>query len=127
MENINDSKKWLSLLREPSPGKDKSIIEQHLKVLKKEREFWKQTFSNTICFYCLIEPPDFSLECRHTICCSCVKIFGHKLPQDSVYTLDFCPLVAKEIRLNNPLPISNSSPIKRMFTSWPLMVEVYAE
>ncbi|KAL4744534.1 hypothetical protein BDW72DRAFT_199493 [Aspergillus terricola var. indicus] len=103
MESIkNDFKEWVLFLREPSPENDESIVEQHLKMLKREREFWKQTFSNTICFCCLVEPPDFSLECGHTICCSCVKIFGHKLPQDPVYTLDFCPLCSEGNQTQQP-------------------------
>ncbi|RDW72341.1 uncharacterized protein DSM5745_07513 [Aspergillus mulundensis] len=99
---IQDSRNWISLLEEPSLEKDKSIVERHLKVLKREREFWKQTFSNIICFCCLVEPPDFSLECGHAICCSCVKMLGHKLPQDPVYTLDLCPLCSEGDQTQQP-------------------------
>ncbi|KAL5000028.1 hypothetical protein BDV10DRAFT_183901 [Aspergillus recurvatus] len=82
MESIkNGFKRWVVFLKEPSPENDESIIEQHLKMLKEEREFWKQTFSNTICFCCLVEPPDFSLK---------------------FYTLDFCPLCSEGNQTQQP-------------------------
>lgn len=101
-EIVDRSERWIPLLQDPSPENYRTIVEHHLHVLKKERMFWQQTFSNTRCLCCLIEPPDFSLECGHAICYSCVKIFGHKLPQDLVYTLDSCPLCSQGNQTQQP-------------------------
>jgi hypothetical protein len=89
---VDLSKPLISSLNDPSPGCYKAVVESHLNALDREREFWKRTFLNKICLSCLAEPPDFTLNCGHAICCSCVKVFGRQQHQDTVYHLDFCLL-----------------------------------
>ncbi|KAL2857609.1 hypothetical protein BJX68DRAFT_263171 [Aspergillus pseudodeflectus] len=86
------SKPLIKSLNDPNSEVCKAVVDSHLAALYKEREFWKRTFSNKICLSCLAEPPDFSLNCGHAICSSCVKVFGHQQRQDTVYHLGFCPL-----------------------------------
>lgn len=84
-------------------GPDSTAVKDHLRVLKGEREFWKSTASCKICLSCLSETSDFSLECSHTICSSCVKIFGRQMKQESAYVLESCPLCSQGTQLKGPL------------------------
>jgi hypothetical protein len=103
---VNHSRGSISLLKsltaaaqDPKP----SVVRGHLQALKNEREFWKVTFSSKTCFSCLAEPPDFVLSCGHTICHSCVKVFGNQVWQETAYDLGACPLCSEGTQFEEPL------------------------
>ncbi|KAL4735594.1 acyl transferase/acyl hydrolase/lysophospholipase [Aspergillus similis] len=102
---VEESKPLISLLNGSRTvlGPDSAVVKSHLAALKREREFWKNTFSYKTCFSCLSEPPDFTLSCGHTICRSCVKIFGRQVKQESAYDLDSCPLCSEGTQVTDPL------------------------
>lgn len=68
------------------------FIEKHLDTLYAEREFWRRTLSNTVCYCCTREAPDFTLACGHTVCRSCVKLFSQSASDKTVFSLKCCPL-----------------------------------
>ncbi|KAH8703381.1 hypothetical protein BGW36DRAFT_457672 [Talaromyces proteolyticus] len=77
-------------------------INKHTTILKNERSFWLKTFSNKVCFSCLVEVPEFRLKCGHRICRACVKIFGKQAKQEFIYQLDSCILCSEGSYNDNP-------------------------
>ncbi|KAJ5364525.1 uncharacterized protein N7496_010238 [Penicillium cataractarum] len=75
-----------------------SFLEKHLETLAAERAFWLETFSNTICYCCIREAPDFTLKCQHTICRSCVKLFSQSASDETVFNLKCCPLCREGVQ-----------------------------
>jgi hypothetical protein len=92
---VEHSREPIASLKNLSAATDEKVVKEHLQALEAEREFWKHTFSNKICFSCLVEPPDFSLRCGHMICSSCVKVLGRQLGQECAYSLACCPLCSE--------------------------------
>ena len=52
----------------------------HCEQLKQSCIPWTRIFSNNTCFYCLRRKPEHVLTCGHSICETCIDIFGHAEP-----------------------------------------------
>jgi hypothetical protein len=91
---INGSISAITQAEKKSNGFEISLVEQHSKVLKSEREFWKKLASYNTCFLCLSRRPNFKMTCRyrHTICSSCIKILGQPTLERSRYQHNECVL-----------------------------------
>lgn len=55
----------------------------------------KNFISHTVCFSCLIAPPEHPLPCGHVLCTSCVKDFGSARGHTTI-DMKYCPLHRKE-------------------------------
>ncbi|KAJ5771523.1 uncharacterized protein N7511_003574 [Penicillium nucicola] len=58
-----------------SPPKASALIRKE--TLHRIYRQWGGLRSTTTCFVCLCRPPEHMLPCKHTLCDTCVVIFGH--------------------------------------------------
>ncbi|KAJ5769721.1 uncharacterized protein N7511_001772 [Penicillium nucicola] len=58
-----------------SPPKTSALIRKE--TLHRIYRQWGGLRSTTTCFVCLCRPPEHMLPCKHTLCDTCVVIFGH--------------------------------------------------
>lgn len=56
--------------------------------------------SHTVCFSCLIQPPEHALPCGHIICTSCLKTHG-RMHLDHYVEISACPLERSEKRFRS--------------------------
>ena len=56
--------------------------------------------SHTVCFGCLIQPPEHALPCGHIICTSCLKTHG-RTHLDHYVEISACPLERSEKRFRS--------------------------
>jgi hypothetical protein len=60
----------------------------------------KTFVSHTVCFGCLIQPPEHALPCGHIICTSCLVMHGRKYPDHHV-ELSSCPMESASKRFRS--------------------------
>lgn len=56
--------------------------------------------SHTVCFSCLIQPPEHALPCGHIICTSCLKTHG-RIHLDHYVEISACPVERSEKRFRS--------------------------
>lgn len=56
--------------------------------------------SHTVCFGCLIQPPEHALPCGHIICTSCLKTHG-RMHLDHYVEISACPMERSEKRFRS--------------------------
>jgi hypothetical protein len=62
--------------------------------------------SHSVCFCCLLRPPEHGLPCGHVLCTECVKIYGHARPGSRTeIEINFCPLEVQTVRASQPWSI----------------------
>lgn len=61
-------------------------------VLQREVAVWAKVKSGHICLFCLLHPPEHVLPCGHTMCDTCVCIFGSQARgAEYHFKLSACP------------------------------------
>ena len=72
-------------------GNDIKLL--HQQQLQTLRRFFLELTSNTLCFCCLLNTPEKVLDCGHTLCDNCIKIFGMRsLSHPNEYSVMGCML-----------------------------------
>lgn len=62
--------------------------------------------SHSVCFCCLLGPPEHALPCGHVLCTQCVTMYGHPRPGSRNETIiEYCPLEVQAIRASQPWSI----------------------
>ncbi|KAL1885228.1 hypothetical protein Plec18167_001885 [Paecilomyces lecythidis] len=70
-----------------------SASQVHKRNLHSQRKFWGLVKSNKTCLWCLRRHPENPQSCGHTICDTCVEIFGKSSPHaESEYIISDCML-----------------------------------
>ena len=56
--------------------------------------------SHTVCFCCLLRPPEHALPCGHVLCTQCVMIYGRLKPGNrSAIEINHCPMESQTIQI----------------------------
>jgi len=72
-------------------GKESAMT--HKVVLSQFRKAWLKLYSHTTCFSCFARKCENTLSCRHSLCDTCIIIYGLTEPNDPwKFTLPACPL-----------------------------------
>lgn len=59
--------------------------------------------SHSVCFCCLMRPPEHALPCGHVLCTLCISIYGCQQPGSKTeISIDYCPLEAQSKRASQP-------------------------
>jgi hypothetical protein len=67
--------------------------ELHLETIQKLQPQLSQLRSHKSCFCCLVRMPEKVLDCGHSLCNNCIKIFGRQSPSERyTFVLCSCPL-----------------------------------
>lgn len=109
----NDTYEKLVLLsirirREEAQGipKDKAAAEIHRQSVMlpffehASRGEVRKFVSHTVCFSCLIQPPEHALPCGHIICTSCLKTYG-RAHLDHYVEISACPMEKSDKRFRS--------------------------
>lgn len=55
--------------------------------------------SHSVCFCCLLRPPEHALPCGHVLCTQCISIYGRHQPGSRTeISIDYCPLEKQSVR-----------------------------
>ena|SRR2546421_8341850 len=107
---------WLDLLREKC--KDASPEYQAASRIHRDvvlHQFFKDNGSSdlyinhSVCFCCLMAPPEHSLPCGHLLCTPCLEVYGLAKGK-SLIEIRTCPLHGAEHIFNPPWLISIKPP-----------------
>ncbi|KAF1844020.1 FabD/lysophospholipase-like protein [Cucurbitaria berberidis CBS 394.84] len=59
--------------------------------------------SHSVCFCCLLRPPEHALPCGHVLCTQCIMIYGHPRPGSRTeIQIEYCPLEVQTVRASQP-------------------------
>lgn len=59
--------------------------------------------SHSVCFCCLLRPPEHALPCGHVLCTQCISLYGCQQPGSRTeISIDYCPLEAKSKQKSQP-------------------------
>lgn len=55
--------------------------------------------SHSVCFCCLLRPPEHALPCGHVLCTQCITLYGHRQPGSRTeISIEYCPLEVQTMR-----------------------------
>jgi hypothetical protein len=66
-----------------SKGNNAALLHKHL--LLTQRKVFGEAYSSLTCLCCVIRRPERGLPCGHTLCETCIKMFGHRLNTAAEY------------------------------------------
>lgn len=73
----------------------KTAAEIRTDSLQTYRPWWHELKTNQICLSCLRRKPEHVFSCGHSVCETCIKIFGNEMPaSEDVYRIEACNLCA---------------------------------
>jgi len=79
---------------------DQSILPKamHIQTHKGFRKRWRRISSNITCFWCLFNKPEHALECGHSFCDDCLRIFGqtNQANWDYTFKITVCALCSNQ-------------------------------
>lgn len=82
----------------------------HLENLSSQKNYWGWLRSNRTCLICIRRYPEHSLPCGHSLCDTCVQIFGTlSLLREEEYHVSSCPLCGSQKALTVRLKPSTSA------------------
>ncbi|CAI7656425.1 unnamed protein product [Penicillium crustosum] len=82
----------------------------HLENLLSQKNYWGWLRSNRTCLICIRRYPEHSLPCGHSLCDTCVQIFGTlSLLREEEYHVSSCPLCGSRKALTVRLKPSTSA------------------
>jgi hypothetical protein len=62
--------------------------------------------SHTVCFCCLLRPPEHALPCGHVLCTQCVMIYGRGKPGSRcAIEINHCPMESHNVQVGQPWAI----------------------
>lgn len=75
-----------------------SSVEIHMSTIKRFQDQWANIQSSATCLICLHRRPQYSFHCKHSICETCVVLFGERSPDDeSIFKTRHCFLCGLEM------------------------------